>query len=193
MKFRLVAAAATACIAAFSPIANASEYDDQLKSLVEAELLGWLNDPELISSLKAQNEEHAGLSQSDIDGMDQTWRAEVGSSSTTMIDGVLSRTASVHLAEKQEASQGLVTEVFVMDNRGLNVAQSAVTSDYWQGDEDKWQQSFGNGAGAIHIGEVELDESSQTYQSQVSVAIADPDSNEVIGAATFGINLEMLE
>ncbi|WP_424928519.1 hypothetical protein [Amaricoccus tamworthensis] len=193
MKFRLVAAAATACIAAFSPMANASEYDDQLKSLVEAELLGWLNDPELISALKAQNEEHAGLTQSDIDGMDQTWRAEVGSSSTTMIDGVLSRTASVHLAEKQEASQGLVTEVFVMDNRGLNVAQSAVTSDYWQGDEDKFQQSFGNGAGAIHIGEVELDESSQTYQSQVSVAIADPDSNEVIGAATFGINLEMLE
>ncbi len=193
MKFRLVAAAATACIAAFGPMANASEYDDQLKSLVEAELLGWLNDPELIGALKAQNAEHAGLTQGDIDNMDQTWRSEVGSSSTTMIDGVLSRTASLRLAEKQEASQGLVTEVFVMDNHGLNVAQSTVTSDYWQGDEDKFQQSFGNGAGAIHISEVELDESSQTYQGQVSVSISDPDSNEVIGAATFGINLEMLE
>lgn len=193
MKFSSVAFAATACMLAFGPAASANEYDSQLKQLVESELLGWLNDPELIGAVKAQNAEHAGLSQSDIDSMDQTWRAEVGSANPAMIDNVLSRTASVHLADKQEASQGLVTEVFVMDNLGLNVAQSTVTSDYWQGDEDKFRQSYGNGVGAVHIGEVELDESSQTYQSQVSVTLLDPDTNEAIGAATFGINLEMLE
>ena len=36
------------------------------------------------------------------------------------------------------------------DNKGLNVGQSDVTSDYWQGDEAKWKKSYKMGAGAVH-------------------------------------------
>ena len=79
-----------------------------------------------------------------------------------------------------------------MDNRGLNVAQSVETSDYWQGDEAKWQETFGNGSGDIHISEVEFDESTGSYQSQVSMPISDPDTGELIGAITFGINVQSL-
>ena len=78
-----------------------------------------------------------------------------------------------------------------MDAQGLNVAQSDVTSDYWQGDEAKWQETYNTGN--VHIGDVELDESTQTYQAQVSLPIFDPESNAVIGAATFGVNLELLQ
>jgi hypothetical protein len=42
----------------------------------------------------------------------------------------------------------------------MNVGQSDVRSDCWQGDEAKWQQTYLKGADAIHIGEVEFDESS---------------------------------
>jgi uncharacterized phage infection (PIP) family protein YhgE len=38
----------------------------------------------------------------------------------------------------------------VKDNKGLNVGQSDVTSDYWQGDEAKWKKSYKMGAGAVH-------------------------------------------
>ncbi len=38
-----------------------------------------------------------------------------------------------------------MTEVFVMDARGLNVAASDVTSDYWQGDEEKFSETFPKG------------------------------------------------
>lgn len=110
-----------------------------------------------------------------------------------MISEVLARALSGQLRDRKESSGGLVTEVFVMDNRGLNVGQSDVTSDLWQGDESKWSQSFGVGADAIHIGEVELDESTQSYQSQVSLAISDPETGKPIGAVTFGIDLEYLE
>jgi hypothetical protein len=80
-----------------------------------------------------------------------------------------------------------------MDNKGLNVAQSDVTSDYWQGDEAKWKKSFLAGPDGLFIDEVEFDESTQTYQAQVSVSIADPDSGEAIGAITVGVNVELLE
>lgn len=79
-----------------------------------------------------------------------------------------------------------------MDARGLNVAASDVTSDYWQGDEAKFSETFPNGAGASHISEVEYDESTQTYQAQISFPIVDPVSNEVVGAATVGVNADAL-
>ena len=97
------------------------------------------------------------------------------------------------LADARDASEGLITEAFAMDHVGLNVAVSDPTSDYWQGDEAKWRQTYKVGADAIHISDVELDESTQTYQSQVSLPVVDPDGGAPIGAVTFGINVELLQ
>ena len=84
----------------------------------------------------------------------------------------------------------MIAEVFIMDAQGLNVAASAVTSDYWQGDEAKFQQTYGVGPDAVHISEVELDESTQTYQAQVSLSLTDPATGALIGAVTFGLNAQ---
>ena len=86
----------------------------------------------------------------------------------------------------------MVTEIFVMDNKGLNVGQSDVTSDYWQGDEAKWQKTFLAGADAVFIDAVEFDESTQTFQSQLSLPVVDPQSGDVIGAVTIGVNVDTL-
>ena len=119
-----------------------------------------------------------------------------------LISDLMSRPLSAWLGAKQAATAGLVTEVFVMDNRGLNVGQSEVTSDYWQGDEAKWKNTYGNAQWhanfgdanrlVIHIGEVEFDESTGFYQSQASLPIKDPNSGELIGAITFGVNVQNL-
>ena len=78
-----------------------------------------------------------------------------------------------------------------MDAKGLNVGQSDVTSDYWQGDEAKFQKSFGAGAGAVFVDEAEKDESTQMLQSQASMTIVD-ETGAPIGAITVGINLDKL-
>ncbi|WP_425450190.1 hypothetical protein [Virgifigura deserti] len=162
------------------------------RALVEAEIKGWLEDPLVIDALKAQNAKHASLTQADIDAMDQQWRAETGASSRPMIDAVLGSPLSHHLATLRENGQGLYTEIFVMDNKGLNVGQSDVSSDYWQGDEAKWKKSYLAGPGAIHIGEIEQDESTQMFQSQISLPVVDPATNAVIGAMTVGVNVDLL-
>ncbi len=189
----LAALSVIACLVAVPAASSSSnEYSEALMALAHGDLQGWLANPEVIAEIQAQNAEHAGLSEAEIEVMDQEWRAEVGAGDQPMIAAILAKPGSVWLSQQKEASGGLITEVFVMDNRGLNVAQSDVTSDYWQGDEDKWQQTFQVGADAIHLGEVELDESTQSYQSQVSMTITDPATGEAIGAITFGINLEYL-
>ena len=79
-----------------------------------------------------------------------------------------------------------------MDAQGLNVAASSVTSDYWQGDEAKHQETYGKGAGAVHFSAIEFDESSQMYQAQISISLSDPDSGAVIGAMTIGVDADSL-
>ena len=79
-----------------------------------------------------------------------------------------------------------------MDRQGNIVAESNKTSDYWQGDEDKFVKSFADGKGAIFIDKPSFDESIQTYLVQVSIPIFDPDMGGAIGAMTVGVNLEAL-
>lgn len=190
MKYRLILAAFTAAFFGFS--AHANEFAAQLTDLAKGDIAALATSPEVVSAIKAQNAETGGYDQAKIDMLDKQWRAEVGGSDKPLIDKTMSSAASKFLAEKREASGGLFSEIFVTDAKGLNVAQSDVTSDYWQGDEAKWQDSFGKGAGAIHLGDVEQDESTQAFQSQVSMTIVDPDSGAPIGAITVGVNVEML-
>jgi hypothetical protein len=75
-----------------------------------------------------------------------------------------------------------------MDNLGANVAMSDKTSDYWQGDEAKFVKSYNGGKGDIFIDEVKFDDSTQNYLVQVSVPVKEGD--KVIGAITFGINVD---
>ena len=167
-------------------------YRVPLRAYAEEQLAKWLENDQLIQAIRDQNQAHSGLTQADIDQLDKDWRAQRKADDKPLINRLLSQPASTWLRDQQSQTANFVTEVFAMDNHGLNVAQSVETSDYWQGDEAKWQKTFGNGSGDIHISEVEFDESTGTYQSQVSMPISDPSTGELIGAITFGINVQSL-
>ncbi|MEL6167680.1 MAG: hypothetical protein AAFR35_03260 [Pseudomonadota bacterium] len=179
-------------VAASATGAVANEFGPAMTSFYENSISSFTDAPELIEAIRAGNIVSAGYSQADIDGLDQTWRAEVGTGSSPTIERVLQNPASDYLRDIVANAGGAITEVFVMDARGLNVAASDVTSDYWQGDEAKFIETFPAGPGAVHFGEVEFDESTQTYQGQISVAVTDPGTNEVIGALTVGVNADAL-
>lgn len=163
----------------------------QLAELGKTTFSEWLNNPTVIDHVKAQNAKHASMSESEIIALDKQWRAETSASDQPMIGSVLSNELSAYLALVKDNAAGVYTEIFVMDNKGMNVGQSDVTSDYWQGDESKWQKTYPMGADSIHVGDIELDESSQQFQSQVSMPVVDS-SGQVIGAVTVGINVDAM-
>ncbi|MDB5524785.1 MAG: hypothetical protein JWM58_2548 [Rhizobium sp.] len=162
-----------------------------VKDFIDANVKAWANDPIIINAIKAQNSANASLSPADIDALDQKWRSEVEADAHPTIDAVLANPVSEFLKVKQDGSDGAITEVFVMDAKGLNVGQSGVTSDYWQGDEGKFQKSFGAGANAVFVDDAEKDESTQMLQSQASMTISD-ETGKPIGAITVGVNLDKL-
>lgn len=184
------ALAFAACLIASPSFADG--YEAAMKKFVSDNIMPWLGNAAVVDAVKAQNSKHADLAQADIDALDKQWRAEVDASDKPLINATLGNPLSRFLKERKAEHADLITEMFVMDNHGLNVGQSDVTSDYWQGDESKWQKTFKVGPEAIFIDEVEKDESTQMLQAQVSVSIKDPSSGEAIGAITVGVNVENL-
>jgi hypothetical protein len=170
---------------------HANEFQSSLEALAADQIQAMMADPQIVAAIQAQNQKTAGMDEGAIVDLDNKWRAEVGSSSSPTIDPVVNSPLAHMLRSIRDDSSGLFTEIFVMDGVGLNVAASDTTSDYWQGDEAKWQQTYQVGAGAVHISDVELDDSTQSYQAQVSVSISD-ESGQPVGAATFGVNVEYL-
>lgn len=171
-------------------------YADQTKQAMQAfltdNIIKWASDPALITAIEEQNTETARFDQAKIDELDQLWRGFYGSDDADIIASVVNTPAGDFLRSQVALSNGAITEAFVMDARGLNVAASLPTSDYWQGDEAKFQQTFMVGEDAVHFGEVELDESTKQAQAQVSMTIVNQETGAAIGALTVGINLNAL-
>lgn len=176
-------------LSAIPGFAAAGAVEDNMKTYVETDLRARFADPMVVAAVNGANTANAALTPNDILTLDGQWRAEVGKDSA-LIKSVAENPTSAMLRDLVAASGGMVTEVILMDAQGLNVAVSDITSDYWQGDEDKYAQTFAIGPTAVHVSEVEFDESSQTYQAQVSFSVVDPATGLAIGAATIGLNAE---
>jgi hypothetical protein len=152
-----------------------------------------LEQPVTVISIGASNDTHAKIDQGGIDALDKEWKAETKAEKQPLIAEMLSSPLSNYLLYLQAQSAGLYTEMFVMDNKGLNVGQSSVTSDYWQGDEAKYQKTFQIGADATFIDEPEFNNETKTWRVQFDFTIIDPASKQPIGAAAIEMNLTELE
>jgi hypothetical protein len=185
-------AGAALCLIQAAPSKAGDVHVEPVTTYVAANIRPWIEDPLIIEELKKQNVLHAGLSQTEIDSLDATWRAEFASDAHPLIDAIVANPLSKFLKGKQIASGGLITEIFVIDAKGLSVGESEISSDYWQGDELKWQKTYLAGSSTLFVDAAEKDESTQMLQSQASLTITDPKTGQPIGAITVGINLDAL-
>lgn len=162
---------------------------DQLHAFVDDKARAVMATPLVQSALRVSNVQNSTLDDAAILDLDGKWRSQLASKRTPDIDSVLEKPASEELRKVVAQSGGTVLEIIAMDNRGLNAAISNITSDFWQGDEDKFQQTYLKGADAIHVSAVEFDDSRQAYVVQVSFVVTDA-AGEPIGAATFSLDPE---
>lgn len=190
--FLRAAASVVFCLTQIAPAMAGDVHVEPVTAYVEANIRAWIEDPVIIEALKSQNIVNARLTQAAIDDLDATWRAEFASDVHPLIDTVTGNPLSAFLKDKQIASGGVITEIFVIDAKGLSVGESEMSSDYWQGDEPKWQKTYLAGASTLFVDVAEKDESTQMLQSQASLTVSDPQTGLPIGAITIGINLDAL-
>lgn len=172
-------------LAAFQP-ANTPASPD-LDAVIAAEveqIRTWAKDATLVQAVREQNALEVPLSR--IRSIDISW--QTATDDNPRLQALLKKPCSKRL-------QALATgegypEAFVMDDQGALVCTTGKTSDYWQGDEDKWQKSFAEGRGALFVAEPQLDESSGKKLVQVSVPILD--AGKAIGVLNAGIAYDAL-
>jgi len=160
--------------------------DAKVKAFAKERLLPVVTNEVLVREAKAQNAKKVPLA--DIQTIDKDWTAaeaelpiqkeKLGNPCAEAIRGI---------------AKGLspLREIFAMDDQGANVGQNNLTSDYWQGDEDKWAKSYAGGTGGVDVGKAKFDKSANTTQQQVSLPLIDADGT-IVGAITFGVAIDAL-
>lgn len=142
--------------------------------------------PVIVRAVRSQNNE--GLGMEVIQQRDAEWRS--AQQENALQRSILHSRASQVLKTLVERNPDF-SEAFATDNQGANVAMHPVTSDYWQGDEEKWTRSFNNGDGKRWIGDIEVDESTGLAAVQVSVPVLD--QGETIGVVVIGITQDYVQ
>ena len=176
------------CIGLFCINASADPAVDQtmLQTILEKDiqrLQKIVTNEILVNAVKEQNAQ--GQKLAEIQEKDALWK---GSDDTAPLKTtMLSTDASQYLKQLITHQGRLYNEAFLTDDQGANVATFPLTSDYWQGDETKWSASFANGEGIVYVGDIELDESTNTKAVQISVPVKDGD--QTIGVMVVGVKL----
>lgn len=166
--------------------------DAPVRSYAARELSRWLTDPVIIAAIRAHNIETENMSHEDLYAQNAQWQAELAAGSGPLLDKVLSNPASDLLKEMKAATSNMVTEVFIMDLRGANVAESEPTTAYWHLEEDRYQVVSSSRADTIYISDVHLEPGGEVFQAEVALPINDPETGERIGIASFGINVQSM-
>ncbi|WP_099864040.1 hypothetical protein [Pararhizobium haloflavum] len=190
---------AALALAVFSLAAPASagpgpDHRPQVAQYFDSHVAGWIGSEPIVAALRAQNAENVRLTQGEIDELDATWRAQMASEGNRrpLVQAVMDREASRYLKERQREADWMIVEIIVMDAKGLNVALSTPSSDYWQGDEAKHQKTFQAASRVTQIDAVEYEAETGLLLSQVNKTIFDPDTGRPIGAVTVSVNMNKL-
>jgi hypothetical protein len=180
----LLAALLTPGLAAAQGEIDESELQELLRIKMRTVQHMALN-PKLIAAVRRQNAEKLDLNS--IKQRDNDWKA---SKNLTPFKRSLQENGAGKMLKRYVNRNPSLNEAFLTDNQGANVAAFPATSDYWQGDEEKWTASFNEGDGKVFLGPVERDESTNTLAVQVSAPLFH--QGETIGVLVVGVTFDYL-
>lgn len=139
----------------------------------------------ILDAIREQNRANASLEE--IQKIDADWKA----GKSPLIQELQNNKVGAFLKNIIVQQSDVYNEAFVTDAKGANVAAYPATSDYWQGDEDKFTKAFAGGKGEIFIGDVEEDES--TKQTAVQISVPMLYNKEAVGVLVIGVKVSVLE
>lgn len=165
-------------------VSHARPAQGALAEMVKGPLNELAHSLPVMTTVRAQNSMHARITSEDIASLDDRWR----NGDKSLIDAVMENDLSAYLTNYARQSNGLYPEIFVIDRYGLNIGQSAVTTDYWQGDEEIFTHAY---AGEVHVSPVAFDESSKLDLIKVSLPLRNEDG-EIVGVLVVGVDPEKM-
>lgn len=162
----------------------------RLEELAAGQMRAMAREPVVFDALARHNEISQSYNAAFIARLDGDWRRELYTEDhRTLIPAVMSSPASHYLGAVERLSDGLYTELMLIDARALNVALSRLIASYWHGERPRWQESFLAGPQGLHIGPDEYIDATGVWQRQVAITITDRALNPV-GVLCAGVALD---
>lgn len=165
---------------------SAEKAPQKVVDLAQSTLSKLGTDPVIVRAVKTENTKGKTLEQ--IKAQDKKWLATPGIAD--FMKALMDNECGKHLIDIKKKAD-YYSEIFVTDNQGANVCMSDKTTDYWQGDEPKFTESFRDGKGTLYISDVKFDDSTQSYLVHVSVPVRDTD--KTIGVLVIGVDIEKVK
>ena len=167
-------------------LANANAYAFCAGTLIK-EIKALASKPEVIEAVKASNARQLGKER--IMELDERWIKLKGR--LPEADQIMNSKVSALLTAAMN-KQSYFKEAILTGNQGETVAMNMVTTDYWQGDEEKFTAIFDTNLPSrkpdSHISRARWDDSTKAMIAQVSVPVYDGDY--MIGTLTVGVDLK---
>lgn len=147
-------------------------------------LAGLTADPVVLQATREQNAKDMPLAE--IMTIDEQW---ISGGQVELARDLQDKPAGRVLQQTILSDPDLYTEAFLCDRQGAVVAEYPRTSDYWQGDEEKFTMAYNGGNGQVFVGALEFDESTMSYSIHISYPVMD--QGDTIGVLVLGIrNIE---
>ncbi|MBN2428610.1 MAG: cache domain-containing protein [Deltaproteobacteria bacterium] len=166
-----------------STAAFAGPAPQKVIDLANSQLAALGTDATVVKAVNTANSENKTLAQ--IQELDAQWKADKAAGKTAPYMTELMQNDAAKQLNTLMAQHSFITEIFVTDNQGANVAQTGGTGDYWQGDEAKFQKVFQKG---ILVSDVEQEDGKNI--SQVSIPVLDGQTH--IGTMTIGVDVDQV-
>lgn len=185
---RMLKVALLASLALLPAVSQAEMAQAELQKILKPRIDGLMfltKNAMFLDAIREQNRANASLEE--IQKIDADWKA----GKSPLIQELQDNKVGAFLKNIIVQQSDVYNEAFVTDAKGANVAAYPATSDYWQGDEDKFTKAFAGGKGEIFIGDVEEDES--TKQTAVQISVPMLYNKEAVGVLVIGVKVSVLE
>lgn len=132
----------------------------------------------------------------DVLTFDTMWQALAPGQAPELAKAILELPGSRALFAWKLTHSDMVTEALLTNNLGTLVAMSALSSDYWQGDEPKFTRVIENiragstGLDAMAISDIRYDASTSRFQVTVSAPVGPVSEGMPKGIIALGLDIE---
>ncbi|HEY7497817.1 MAG TPA: cache domain-containing protein [Vicinamibacterales bacterium] len=165
-------------------VARLGQVADYVAATTDAYVFRRIVDAAVIARVPEVRRTAAESARAAMDGnrtaeLDERWQKE--RKVPPELSSILTNPAARFFADVGKQDR-LYREILVADRHGRLAAASQMTSDYFQADEGWFTQALDDGKrGRITVSDIHRDESADAYAFDISVPVADPQSDELVG------------
>ena len=173
----------------FANGALAESQEDRLRGDLP-EIQSAIMQQNLVKTLRIVNENRRDMTQAEIDGLEAIWQAELNSGNQPLITGVVRNITALRLRKVIRDTGRVVSEIKVVDARGISIAQTTVFPSIWLGTDGNTPNIAAADPNMVLISNVESEALNRSRQLEAFFPVADPDTNELIGAVILVVEAE---